>query len=372
MRQEATTHTARPWAGLAALLLLASCAVHGPETPFAREHRKRLLAPARGTPQGLSVQWFGVSTLLFRDGDDAILIDGFLSRPSLLQTMVGTMRPSSQAASEALGTERVGTISAIFVAHAHHDHALDAPAIAALHGATLYGSMSTLNVAHEQRMASRFPAVMLEHGGHYPTAGFDVQAFVTPHSSTIFPLDEIAAPLALPEHALAFRAGANFSFLVERNGLRILVVPSAELGPDDIEPAAYIVFLGIGGLGMKSARQICELWEAAVSQRQARQVILVHWDNFLYPPDPALRTFAPPLDNVPRTVTVLGKLAQTDGIALHFVTPYDAVGLSTPGRPAPACKRPAPRQCGAWAAAYDETAEPGIDADDPGRLNASY
>jgi len=107
---------------VAAMVALAGCATHPPGSPFEETYRSALMqAPA----SGLTVQWFGVTTLLFRDGDDAILIDAFLSRPSPLCTLFGKMEPDRVAVRNALA----GPIAAVFVAHAHHDHVLDASAV---------------------------------------------------------------------------------------------------------------------------------------------------------------------------------------------------------------------------------------------------
>ena len=41
------------------------------------------LTVAEPRPDSVTATWFGVTTLLFDDGDTQLLIDGFFSRPSL-------------------------------------------------------------------------------------------------------------------------------------------------------------------------------------------------------------------------------------------------------------------------------------------------
>ncbi|MEW9150909.1 hypothetical protein AB2762_12555 [Acinetobacter indicus] len=48
-----------------------------------------LYQPAATAPAGYTVKFFGVSTLLFDDGQQQRSIDGFFSRPSLSQLMFG-------------------------------------------------------------------------------------------------------------------------------------------------------------------------------------------------------------------------------------------------------------------------------------------
>jgi len=291
---------------VAAMFALAGCATHPPGSPFEEAHRSALLK-ATAPASGLTVEWFGLTTLLFRDGDDAILIDAFLSRPSPLRTLFRAMGPDRGAVRNALA----GPIAAVFVAHAHHDHVLDAGAVVHEKGALLFGSEAVLNVARGDGVLNE-RLHLLNTLRDEPVAGFSVRAFATPHSPTL----------------LAYSAGQNHSFLIERRGRRILVVPSAATKKDMFgEALADVVFLGIGGLGTQSDSAIADYWEEAVRKPGARQVILVHWDNFLYPPGPVLRTFARPLDDVPHSFEVLSRLACKDGVDLRFIAPFQPVGL---------------------------------------------
>ena len=311
---------------VAFMLALAGCATHPPGTPFEVAHRRALLQTA-APASGLTVQWFGVTTLLFREGDDAILIDAFLSRPSPRQTLLGAIGPDRGAVRNALA----GPIAAVFIAHAHHDHVLDASAVVHEKGALLFGSESVLNVARGDGVLDE-RLCPLDTSNAHPVAGFTVHAFATPHSKTSFPMEGVRTPLSTPARALAYSAGRNDSFLLERGGRRILVVPSAASKKGMFGTArSDVVFLGIGGLGTQSDSVISDYCEEAVRQRGARQVILVHWDNFLYPPGPVLQTFAPPLDDVPRSLEVLSRLARDDGIDLHFIAPFQPVGLPQAG-----------------------------------------
>lgn len=315
----------------AAVFVLAGCATHPPGSPFELVHRRALLPPA-APASGLTVQWFGAATLLLRDGDDAILVDAFLSRPRPLQTLFGVIGPDPGAAAGVLAHAGAGAIAAVFVAHAHHDHVLDASAVVREKGALLYGSESVLNVARGKGLRDADGRLrLLDAARSYAVAGFTVRAFPTPHSRTRFPLDGVDEPLSTPAHALAYSAGQNYSFLIKRGGRRMLVVPSAASTPGMFgKVRADLVFLGIGALGKETNSTICAYWEEAVLRRGATQVILVHWDNFLYPPGAGLRTFGAPLDDVPRSVEILARLGEADGVDLHFVAPYVATSLPAP------------------------------------------
>lgn len=336
---------------MSACLLASACVTHAPDSPFGRQHRAHRLQPT-AAPDGISVLWFGVTTLLFRDGDDAILIDGYLSRPPVGRLLVGGIGPDCAAAGQRLDKAGLERLGAIFVAHAHHDHVLDAPAIAARYDAPLYGSRSTL---HLGSAGGARRLIEIEAGKPVTAAGFEVTAFATPHSDTLFDLAGIEAPPTYPLPALCFGAGQNYSFLVRRGDLRMLVVPSAKLEPGSFAGlASDIVFLGIGGLGREAPGAICRLWEEAVRQRRARQAILAHWDHLGQAPAEPPVTFGFPLDAVPRTHRLLQDLAGRDGIGLHYLPPSQPVALHAPAQAtaSPAARPPPARDCDAWAVAH--------------------
>src|SRR5690606_27645214 len=57
-----------------------------------------------------SVTFAGVSTLCFDDGDSALLIDGFFSRPSLVKVGLGRIAPVPERIEA--GLQRLGLIGA--------------------------------------------------------------------------------------------------------------------------------------------------------------------------------------------------------------------------------------------------------------------
>src|SRR5690606_14670139 len=80
-------------------------------------------------PEPLSITYYGTSTLMFSDGRSRLLIDGFFTRPSFGTLVTSRLTSASGAIDRGLGSRDL-PIVAILVAHAHHDHAMDAAAIA--------------------------------------------------------------------------------------------------------------------------------------------------------------------------------------------------------------------------------------------------
>src|SRR5688572_6941658 len=88
----------------------------------------------------LTATLFGVSTILLDDGKTRLLIDGFFSRPSLLSLGLGRLRPNRRRIARALSFGGAANVAGVFVSHSHYDHAMDAPTVASITGATVYGS----------------------------------------------------------------------------------------------------------------------------------------------------------------------------------------------------------------------------------------
>jgi len=88
------------------------------------------------------MSWLGNAGFLFDFGQTRLLIDPFLTRPSLAHLLFGRVSPNTAAL-----REHDLTCDAILISHAHFDHCIDAPDIARSNGARLYGSSNTCDIA---------------------------------------------------------------------------------------------------------------------------------------------------------------------------------------------------------------------------------
>ncbi len=115
-------------------------------------------AKSNTSAEGLNVRFFGVSTLLFDNGQEQILIDGFFSRPSLWHVLSSKVSSDSRLLQKIIQEEQLDRTQAILVTHSHYDHALDIPELAALlPQPQIIGSNSSLNIArsHPEVKASQ-------------------------------------------------------------------------------------------------------------------------------------------------------------------------------------------------------------------------
>lgn len=250
-------------------------------------------------PGDLRAVFLGVSTVLFRAGDSAVLTDGFFSRPGLLRTVAGRVAPDHGLIIDALRRVGVRTLDAVIPVHSHYDHALDAPAVAALTGATVVGSPSTVNVA----LGYGLPASQIRTGsvGDVLNFGrFTVTLLPAEHSPNPVARGSITRPVVPPARATAYRMGECFSVLVECDGRSLLVNGSAGFVRGGLnDHRADVVYLGIPTLGRQTGEFRDQLWREVVEATGARRVIPVHWDDFwrpLYEPLVPMRRFADDFD----------------------------------------------------------------------------
>ncbi len=160
----------------------------------------------------VTATWFGVSTLLFDDGQTQILIDGFISRPTLSDILL--QRPvDSDAAmiNYALNEYRLGRLAAIIPVHSHFDHAMDIGAIANRTSASILGSESTAHIARGAGVPED-QIVVVSSGADYSFGDFSVKLIESVHGPVGWrgqiPLaGTIDEPLVPPAPVTAWRAG---------------------------------------------------------------------------------------------------------------------------------------------------------------------
>ena len=94
-------------------------------------------------------------------------------------------------------------------------------------------------------------------------------------------MGDIATPLRPPVGVEEYREGGNYSYLIEHDGLRILIHLSANYIPGFLNNVqADVIFLGIVTLGKQSGQFARDYWREVVHATGARAIIPIHWDDF--------------------------------------------------------------------------------------------
>lgn len=265
--------------------------------------------------------FLGVSSLLLDDGETAVLTDGYFSRPSLARVALGRIAPDEQRIRAALSRAGIARLAAVAPVHTHFDHALDSGVVAAHTGAVLVGGRSAAQVGRgsglaEDRIRVVFPGETLTFGG------FRLTYLESEHCPPDRFPGEITAPVVPPARTTAYRCGEAWSVLVDHDsGRSALVQGSAGFVPGALAGRrADVAYLGIGQLGVQDADYISTYWTETVMAVGAREVVLLHWDDFFRPLDRPLRSLPYAGDDLDTTMRVLSRLAREQQVGLHFPT----------------------------------------------------
>ncbi len=291
-----------------------------PGRPDLADHARLFDLPEAKPDAPLSIRWLGVSTLLIDDGRDALLTDGFFSRPSLPRVLLGKLAPSAARIDGCLARARVDRLSAVVALHTHFDHALDSAAVAERTGAVLVGGESAANIGRGQGL-SEDRLIVADPGAPIDLGGYRLTLVPGEHCPPDRFPGVITAPVRPPARATAYRCGEAWSLLIDHraSGRRLLVVGSAGFVPGALAGhRADVAYLGAGQLGVQPRQYVLDYWAETVRAVGARTVVLVHWDDFFRPLSEPLRALPYAGDDLDVTIRVLTELAAADGVSLHL------------------------------------------------------
>ncbi|HEX4856981.1 MAG TPA: hypothetical protein VFV28_09220 [Limnobacter sp.] len=320
--------------GIAVLLLVLGCAVGLVlllRSPIVDLPATQL--PGDKPVTGLKVLFLGTSSMAWTDGESTWLVDGFFSRQVLGKVLFTSLQVEEDTvktvASETFRRlQRPEALNGILVAHSHYDHVLDAPYLARLYGGPVIGSESTRQIALGQGLPDA--QIQVPPPGSIVRLGdFRIQLLKSAHAPTGFTGGFNDSPLSLPAHALSFKEGLSFTFVVfhpsKGKQAFALIQPSAGFIPGQNDGISVdTVFLGTGGLGKLGEAYVADYWREMVVKTGARQVYLIHWDDFTQPllpdgRDAELKPMPALLDDFSASLQVLNKFANRDNVRLQVL-----------------------------------------------------
>ena len=283
------------------------------------------LAPVAGSAAGLRVTFLGVSTLLFDDGETAILTDGFFTRPDWKTVLTGKVMPDSERIAKCLKRAGITRLAAVIVTHSHYDHAMDSPEVARRTGAIVVGSESTANVARGWKLAENQIRIVRK-GDRIDFGRFQVMFMDTRHAPTGFTGGEIREPLMPPVRANQYREGTSFSVLIKHNGKTLLVQSTAGFVEGALRgQKADVVFLGIGALGKQGEAYRQAYWHETVQAVGASRVIPIHWDDFTRSLDRPLVPLPYLFDDLGRSMTFILARGEYERVDVKFAPAWAKV-----------------------------------------------
>jgi L-ascorbate metabolism protein UlaG (beta-lactamase superfamily) len=269
--------------------------------------------------------FLGTSTVYVTDGSCGILIDGFLTRPSLLRVALGHIAPNPERITSGLSRGGIEQLDALFVAHSHHDHVMDSPEIVKRLGGTLYGSGSTVNVGRGANLAEE-SMVVIADGDEITVGTFTVRVFEGLHSPGDHFPGTIDAPLVPPTRASNYRTDACYSFLITHSTGSMLIHPSANFVPHTFDGLKVdFLYLGVGLLGAQQRQFQDDYWQHVVQATGPARIVPVHWDNFGRSLARKLRPMPFFMDKFGRTRKLLNQKSAESRIPYRFQEPFEYI-----------------------------------------------
>lgn len=261
-----------------------------PGLPEYAAHHYASPVEANAATQKLSASWFGVTALLLSDGEHAVMVDPFFTRPSGLLNMAlnREIAPDEALIKQWLDKAGIKKLDAVLVSHSHFDHAMDAGVVARLTGAMLIGSQSTANIGRGAGLPES-QIQIIKSGEAIHRGPFTLTFIESKHAGATggAPTGDIAATLLPPFHYLDYRQGGTYSILIEHQLGTALHHGSAGFVPDALNGRhADIVFLGVALLP-----DLDTYLRETVDAVGAKMVIPTHWDDFTRPLDRPLLPF---------------------------------------------------------------------------------
>ena len=233
----------------------------------------------------VTATWLGVTTLLFDDGETQILVDGFISRPTLFESLTGRPvncdAPMINYVMNEYGMQR---LAAIVPAHSHYDHAMDVGAVALRSSASILGSESTANIARGYGVPED-KIVVAEADRPYSFGDFTITLVPARHAPIGLRGDvplagTVDEPIELPVPITAWREGGSYSIVISHPQGTTIVQGSAgykEGALDDVQ--ADVVMLGVGLLESLGRDYTERYWQALVTSTGATRVFPVHFED---------------------------------------------------------------------------------------------
>lgn len=278
---------------------------------------------ARGDGIGrVRVRWLGTAGFAIEHDGHTLLLDPYVTRASLARCIVAPLHPDRAAVER-----HVPRADAIVLGHTHFDHALDAPLIARMTGAHVFGSRSAALLCRAQGVpADRVEDVQGEPGQAplvREVGPFTLRFVPSAHSRFALGRVPFAGEIAdcsdVPMRAEAYKCGAVFGVEIRVAGRMLYHMGSAELLEASVD-VKHVDLLLMCVAGWNTGRDVPE----RVARRlDPGAVLLSHWDDFMRPLEVGARPL--PAMQLPRLVERLGRSAP--GVRIGTVAPLAHVWL---------------------------------------------
>jgi L-ascorbate metabolism protein UlaG (beta-lactamase superfamily) len=229
-------------------------------------------------PAGLELQWLGTAGFRLSYEGTTILIDPYVSRSSLGDTL----RTKPLLPDRTVVDRLLPRTDAVLLGHTHFDHAVDSLLLAKRDGAPVYGSDSVRHLL--ALVGETDKAVVVEPHRRYEIGPFTVSFTPSVHSKLLLGLKvpsegEVTCDSLDDLGSGQYRCGQVWGIAIEVAGVTLYHQGSANLLDDEIRVRGVDVFLcGIAG------RVYTRDFTQRILRRLDPKLVLVqHHDDFFRP-----------------------------------------------------------------------------------------
>ena len=161
-------------------------------------------------PGGLRVRWLGTAGYVIDTTTTTILLDPFVSRPTLARLSYARLRVDEAAVARYIPAK----VDAVCCGHAHYDHLLDAPFIAKERGARFVASQTGCAFARAHGVAEEKIVEVPVTGKNVSIGDLEIRFVPSLHGAFFFgevPFDgTVDRPPRLPARAWEYKMGGAF------------------------------------------------------------------------------------------------------------------------------------------------------------------
>jgi L-ascorbate metabolism protein UlaG (beta-lactamase superfamily) len=234
-----------------------------------------------GLPDGLEVEWLGVSGYRISAEGKTLFVDPYLSRVSFADLL----RRRSALPEPAMLDRFIhapGEVVGVLVGHTHFDHAVDAPAIARRFGCKAYGSDSLMTLMGLHGLGAQ--TVEVEPYRTYELGPFEVSFTPSVHSKLLLGLAVPYDGDLTCEHLdslspAAYRCGQVWGISIKVAGVSFYHQGSANLIDEAVRERDVDVFLaGVAGRNFTE-----DYWRRIIPRLDPKVIVPTHYDNFFRP-----------------------------------------------------------------------------------------
>jgi L-ascorbate metabolism protein UlaG (beta-lactamase superfamily) len=232
-------------------------------------------------PDGLEIEWLGVSGYRISAEGRTLFLDPYLSRVPFADLLRRRSALPDPAMLDRF-LHAPGEVVGVLVGHTHFDHAVDAPAIARRFGCKAYGSDSLVTLMGLHGLAEQ--TVEVEPYRTYELGPFEVRFTPSVHSKLLLGLAVPYDGDLTCEHLdglspSAYRCGQVWGISIRVAGVSFYHQGSANLIDEAVRERDIDVFLaGVAGRNFTD-----DYWRRILPRLDPKVVVPTHYDNFFRP-----------------------------------------------------------------------------------------